>query len=186
MSAMTMRMKGLALVGLSVVALAIVGSAFARATFSDGTYRVGSDIKPGTYRTRGADGCYWARLHDFSGGLTSILANDNATGPAVVTILRSDRGFETNGCGNWTSRLTRITKSKTRFGAGTYIVGLDIAPGTYRSRGGNGCYWERMKSFVGDLNSTIANDNPAGPVVVTISRSDKGFKSDSCAVWSRL
>jgi hypothetical protein len=52
----------------------------------------------------------------------------------LVTLLRSDKGFESNGCARWTSNLARITKSKTRFGQGAFIVGTDIAPGTYRSR----------------------------------------------------
>lgn len=30
---------------------------------------------------------------------------------------------------------------------GTFIVGSDIAPGTYRSSGKYGCYWARLKSL---------------------------------------
>src|SRR6266480_2077471 len=89
--------------------------------FGDGTYRVGTgsgSVRPGTYRARGGSGCYWERLRNFSGGVNSILANDNAIGPVVVTILRSDRGFSSHDCGGWTSNLSRITKSMTRFGNG--------------------------------------------------------------------
>jgi len=103
--------------------------------FGDGTHAVGRDVAPGTYRTSGRNGCYWARLRSFNGSLSAIIANDNAVGPAVVTIARKDKGFETRGCGTWTSNLARITKSKTRFGQGTFIIGTDIAPGTYRARG---------------------------------------------------
>ncbi|MEP6978399.1 MAG: hypothetical protein ABI948_10140 [Thermoleophilia bacterium] len=154
-------------------------------TFADGTHAVGKDIPPGTYRTRGGNGCYWARLRSFGGGLNAIIANDNAQGPAVVTISRTDRGFETARCGTWTSNLARITKSKTRFGEGTYIVGTDITPGTYRARG-SGCYWARLRSFGGGLNSIIVNDNTTGSTIVTISRRDKGFQSSRCGTWTRL
>lgn len=154
--------------------------------FGDGTYRIGKDIPPGTYRTRGGEFCYWARLRSFSGSLNSILANENARGPEVVTILRTDKGFETRGCGTWTSNLARITKSKTRFGEGKFIVRTDIAPGTYRARGGQFCYWARLRSFTGDLQSIIANDNPRGSTIVTISRSDKGFQSNGCGTWTRI
>ncbi|MFD5799678.1 hypothetical protein ACFWIO_40395, partial [Streptomyces diastatochromogenes] len=42
----------------------------------DGDYQVGSDIKPGTYRTTGnTDGmCYWERAKDASGETDSVLA----------------------------------------------------------------------------------------------------------------
>ena len=72
-----------------------------RSTFGDGTWRVGFDIEPGTYRTTGTDSCYWARLSNFTGS-NDIIANDNARGPAIVTILRSDAGFTSSRCGTWT------------------------------------------------------------------------------------
>ncbi len=170
----------------STAGMVASSDAAALTRFGDGTYRVGRDVPPGTYRTRGRDGCYWERLRSFGGGLNAILANDNAAGPSVVTILRSDKGFTTHGCGSWTSNLARITTSSTRFGQGTFIVGTDIAPGTYRSRGGDGCYWQRLSSFTGGLNSIIANDNAVGSAIVTISRSDKGFGSNGCGTWTRF
>jgi len=122
-------------VGLLLAAL-LSGNAFGIGSFGgDGKYRVAQDVRPGTYRSLGGDGCYWARLKNFSGSLSSIVANENADGPTLVTIKSSDRGFETARCRNWTRNLRRITKSMTRFGEGTYIVRVDIAPGTYRSRG---------------------------------------------------
>jgi hypothetical protein len=179
---------------LSGGALALAGGAFAASlalqaaakTFGDGTYRVGSDVPPGTYRTRGGSGCYWERLRSFSGTLNAIIANENAAGPTIVTIGRRDKGFTTARCGRWTSNLARITKSTTRFGPGKYIVGVDIAPGTYRGHNTGGCYWERLRSFSGTLSAVIANDNPAGAPIVAISRSDRGFNSARCGTWSRF
>jgi len=169
-----------------VLAMSAVAAATTlRASFGDGTYRVGKDIRPGTYRSHGGEGCYWARLKNFSGSLGAILANENATGPTLVTILRRDKGFESQGCGNWTRNLHRITKSKARFGAGKYIVKTDIAPGTYRSRGGGGCYWARLRAFTGTLGAIIANDNPSGSTIVTIKPRDRGFESSGCGIWRR-
>lgn len=179
-------------IALVVGALAVATSATAATgarTFGDGTHRVGKDISAGTYRapkvSGGFAGCYWARLKNFSGSLNGILANGNESAPALVTIKPSDRGFETSGCGTWTSDLRRITKSRTRFGAGTYLVGVDVAPGTYVARAGSSCYWARLRGFAGDLSAIIANANPRGRTVVTISRSDKGFSSAGCGTWSR-
>lgn len=71
-------------------------------SFSDGTYAVGSDIEPGRYRSQGASSiCYWERTSDFSGVLSSILANDISEGDTVVDIRGTDVGFTARGCGVW-------------------------------------------------------------------------------------
>jgi hypothetical protein len=155
--------------------------------FSDGTYQVGTDIQPGTYRTReGSPGCYYARLRGFSNEINDILANANTYAPAVVTIKPTDAGFQSQGCGTWTKDLSAITGSKTSFGAGTYIVGTDIEPGTYRSSGSSGCYYERLRAFTADMNSIIANGNTNEPTIVTIAPTDAGFQSQNCGTWTRL
>lgn len=68
-----------------------------------GTYLVGEDIQPGTYRTAldGSSSCYWARLAGLSGELGDIIANDNVSGQAFVTIAETDVAFETSRCGEW-------------------------------------------------------------------------------------
>lgn len=47
--------------------------------------------------------CCWARLRNFTGE-NDILANDNVSGRAIVSIRSSDKGFKTAGCGAWTTR----------------------------------------------------------------------------------
>jgi hypothetical protein len=103
-------------------------------TFGDGTWVVGTDIKPGTYRAADAgNSCYWERLKNFSGSFGAIISNDNGSGgPLIVTIERSDEGFSTEDCGDWSDDLSPVTSSRNAFGDGTYIVGVDISPGTYR------------------------------------------------------
>jgi hypothetical protein len=70
-------------------------------TFDDGILIVRTDIEPGTYRNKGQTGCYYARLKDFTGGLGSILANNNTDDQAIVTILATDKGFKSTSCGTW-------------------------------------------------------------------------------------
>lgn len=68
--------------------------------FFDGTYRVGKQIKPGTYFIpKTADDCYWERL-DRKG---NILANNFVhEGTRVeVRIRPSDYSFHAEGCGEW-------------------------------------------------------------------------------------
>ncbi|MBA9002269.1 hypothetical protein [Thermomonospora cellulosilytica] len=75
---------------------------------------------------------------------------------------------------------------KDSFEDGTWTVGEDVKPGTYRTDGRvTNCYWERSTRG-GD---TIANDfvtNAPGGVTVTISPSDGGFTSEGCDRWLRV
>jgi hypothetical protein len=156
------------------------------ATIEDGTWFVGEDVRPGTYRLREpASLCYWARLKGFGGSLNDIIANGNVSDYGVVTIRPSDQGFETAGCGTWSKDLSQVTSSKVRFGEGTFIVGTDLRPGTYRSSGGDLCYWARLRDFRGQLGSIIANDFGEGRTIVTIKSSDEGFESTGCGEWVR-
>jgi hypothetical protein len=71
---------------------------------------------------------------------------------------------------------------------GTYRVGTDIVPGTYRTagpspQGESDCYWARLDS----LNSShiIKNNISTGPEVVTIQPSDTAFLTRSCQPWQK-
>lgn len=66
---------------------------------------------------------------------------------------------------------------------GTWLVGVDIKPGTYRASGGN-CYWERLSGMSGEFDDIIANGN--GPSTVTIKSGDEAFHSQTCAPWERV
>ncbi len=155
--------------------------------FSDGTFVVGKDIQPGTYRTRVASpGCYFARLKGFSGSTDDIIANDDTDAPAIITIASTDKGFQSTGCGTWTKDLSAITSSKTSFGDGTFFVGTDIQPGTYKSSGQQGCYYARLSGFDGTTDDIIANDNTDTPAIVTIAPTDKGFQAKGCGTWTKM
>ncbi|TVL88125.1 hypothetical protein [Streptomyces sp. SAJ15] len=160
----------------------------------DGTLQVGTDIKPGTYRSvdNGEDdGCYWERAKDSSGEPDSILANDNVVGASYVTVKATDKIFKSTGCADWELVPTKETGSpKTEVpGSGMYKVGVDIAPGTYKSTGNTeelGCYWERDKDALHDATtSIIANENVTGNGVVTIAPGDVYFKTNGCATWKK-
>lgn len=156
-------------------------------SFGSGVKQVGVEVVAGaTYRTRSArSGCYWARLSGFGGTLDEIIANDITDGPAVVTIGPNDVGFESTRCGTWTQDLSPITSNNEEFGEGTYIVGVDILPGTYRSEGNDFCYWARLSGFGGTLDDIIVNDIRDGSAIVTIDVSDAGFTSSGCNTWRR-
>ena len=67
---------------------------------------------------------------------------------------------------------------------GTWVVGTDVQPGTYRNSGTNrGCYWERLAGFSGESSDRIANGFSDDPQVVTIDPADVGFLSRGCGSW---
>jgi hypothetical protein len=68
-------------------------------------------------------------------------------------------------------------------GTGTFVVGTDITPGTYRADAQPGCYWARLNSL--DTSDIADNDNADGPVVVEILPSDKAFETNDCADFHR-
>jgi len=72
-------------------------------TFGDGVFEVGIDIAPGTYRSIGGNSSFptiWHRLSDFTGN--GIIAEGGCAGPSIVTIAKSDHGFESLNSGGWT------------------------------------------------------------------------------------
>lgn len=72
-------------------------------------------------------------------------------------------------------------------GEGTYLVGYDIAPGTYVSYNSDWCYWARLSGTSGDFDEIIANDfQEDGTSYVTIYPSDRAFESSNCSVWSMV
>ncbi|GAA1086856.1 hypothetical protein [Nocardiopsis metallicus] len=71
-------------------------------------------------------------------------------------------------------------------GTGTFLVGDEISPGTYRSEGTSSCYWARLSGTGGTLDSIIANNFGGGRQVVTISGSDVAFETSSCGGWTRI
>ncbi|MFN8026386.1 MAG: hypothetical protein U0W40_08585 [Acidimicrobiia bacterium] len=77
-----------------------------------GDYRIGYEMKPGTYKAPGYTGngaCKWQVVDDFThDGLNVKFGSQPAdeTTPGVVTIQvsSSDFGFTSEGCGDWTKQ----------------------------------------------------------------------------------
>jgi hypothetical protein len=160
-------------------------------TFGGGDLIVGADVQPGTYRTRTAQSfCYWERVSGFGGSLDEIIANGTGSGYFTVTIGAADAGFSSSGCGTWSADLSAVANPAGPITEdGVYIVGTDVAPGTWRSLGGGGfgCYAARLSGFGGTLNEVISNDIATeGGLIITIAPSDIGFESTGCGTWEKV
>lgn len=86
-------------VASSAAAMSQAQAAINANTISEGTWTVGSDVQPGTYRTRAAVGgtCYW-EVDNASGG---IVKNDIVTGGFPTVTLSAGQTFVTERCGDW-------------------------------------------------------------------------------------
>jgi multidrug efflux pump subunit AcrA (membrane-fusion protein) len=69
-------------------------------------------------------------------------------------------------------------------GSGTFLIGADVAPGTYRAAAQSGCYWARLSTL--NTADIIDNNNADGPVVVEIKASDKAFEAQGCADFHKI
>ena len=73
------------------------------------------------------------------------------------------------------------------FGDGTWIVGVDMDPGTYASPGGERCSWKRLSGLGGTRDETIVWELwPVGRQIVAISSTDAGFQTEDCGRWRLL
>ena len=171
--------------------------------FADGTWRVGTTVEPGIYRTLGGPACHWARLSGFGGTRAEVIADNYSSGPflagpQIVRIADTDAGFTATGCGTWRRQSTPPVPVPNATPAdGTWRVGIDVAPGTYRTPGtaatwppydwerfSKACRWARLSGFGGTDGEILgASSFSAGPQVVTIAATDAGFASNGCGTW---
>ncbi|GGN99756.1 hypothetical protein [Saccharibacillus kuerlensis] len=150
-----------------------------------GHYRIGKHIQPGLYRSTGSID-YWERTSGLSGTDKDRIVRFVPTGQTIVEIQDSDIGFISKGSGRWRPVSSGKSSPKTEFGAGTYIVGTDIAPGRYRSSKGVQ-YWAILSGFSGEKSDIRRSGSPNStvPVTVDIQSTDKGFTSTG-ASWIKI
>ena len=155
------------------------------AEFDDGVYIVGRDVVADTYIASGIEGeiCFWSRLTGFDGDPFNRMNTYASDGQAIATILASDTGFRSFGCGTWRHIVERQKTSK--FSDGTFEVGVDVEPGTYIATDATHatCRWRRLSDFTGTTGN-ILETIASGQKIVTIRDTDIGFASFGCGEWN--
>ena len=81
--------------------------------FGSGTFLVGDEVAPGRYRTTSySDDCVWQRLSGDARDLEYIQWGDTT----IVDIPPTDGGFDSHGCGTWSSDLSSSIAPGQPFG----------------------------------------------------------------------
>lgn len=150
-------------------------------TYSDGKYLVGKDIKSGLYKVTLTDTFtkmgYIERAKDLDMELDNIIANIVLSGDGYVEILDTDVAVKLQGVEIEPIKLEELQPSiKSEATDGIYLVGYDLAPGTYKveltDTVTNMGYVERAKKVSMGMNDIIANEIIQGPSYVKIQEGD--------------
>ncbi|MBX3031742.1 MAG: hypothetical protein KF809_16460 [Chloroflexi bacterium] len=139
---------------------------------------IGTDVRPGEVRKLTTT---LRRFGDLIVEVTEVAAED---GPRLRVSLRAATSTDDRVPRALTVHPQGRSTPTRRFGDGAWQVGRDISPGTYRASGGVDCYWARLDGLGGSLHDIIEDGRRSGSPVVTIKRSDTGFESQGCGVWS--
>jgi hypothetical protein len=152
------------------------------ATFGPGLHEVGQrGIRPGVYVTS-SELCSWERR----GSNGELVATDTGSGQVLVDVRTTDASFSSApGCGTWQAfdEDGGPGTALSSFGPGTFAVGAQVAPGRWRSDGGDLCYWERLRGLGGGLDELVASAGVPGPTEVVVSPPDVAFSSFGCGTW---
>ena len=129
-------------------------------------------------------------MGDFSGeygegGSNFVIRRSGPT--SIADIAPEDAGFYSRGCGTWSDDLSPVTTPGEPFPDGTYLVGVDIAPGRYRATAPTDrCLWFRLDEFggvYGAYEGAFAISIGWLPVV-DVAPSDAGLLTAGCGTWS--
>lgn len=148
---------------------------------ADGIYRVGSEIAIGKWRSTGTgDRCSWERYDDQG----EINRNYYGYAGGVITVQSDDFEIELENCGTWVyienQEQTLEPEASSPKDDGIYLVGVDIAPGLWRSTGqSDDCYWTHN-----DGNQEIIDNHfgQAGGSMI-IHESDFEVAMENCGTW---
>ena len=156
--------------------------------FGEGTFFVDSEVAPGRYRAIDpSESCRWYQLHGFGERYGRDLLEFGGQRPnsaqrgddTIVDISDRSAGFVSAGCGTWSNDLSPVATPGQPFPDGTYIVGIDVAPGRYRPSTPESCTWRRLKPLAASTATGMVRYYWAGQgSVADIAPEDAGFSSE--------
>ena len=174
----TASLFAVAVVFLAGCEAAAIGSAGGRD--GDGTFLVGKDIEAGTYQTDGVGDMCYADTTDANG---RIINQTVQHGRVTFVIDPAAKLFKTTGCGTWEKADLSTANDPSTFDDGSYLVGVDVQPGTYQTKGvGDLCYAD-TESETGEI---LDQEVQYGTVTFVIHPDAYTFESSGCGTWTKV
>ena len=136
-----------------------------------GTYIVGTEVAPGLYRVAG----YWALLDDEFDIIENDGVYDNGLGLMVVPESGA-KYVEISGEAVSLEQAPSLPVLLAGYTEGTYLVNVDIEPGTYRVSDSDYAYAARLSPMPDGSWDIIDNDGNEGNVIIKIAPSDFAFE----------
>lgn len=81
-------------------------------------------------------------------------------------------------------RTPRPTTVARTFSEGTWEVGVELKPGTYRATATGDCDWARLSDASGLPTAVLGSATGSGSRLVTIGKRDVAFTSTGCGRWT--
>lgn len=115
------------------------------------------------------------------GIIAAAVGHDGGQGPTVHTVDSTYTGRQ-SAVPAPTAKQTRPPASITE---GTWEIGAEVKPGTYKTTATAHCYWARLSSF--DTSDIIDNGNlnPGAHGVLSIKNTDKAVQLSGPCEWVR-
>ncbi|HEY0118457.1 MAG TPA: hypothetical protein VGC04_06735, partial [Cellulomonas sp.] len=163
-------------------------------SFGEGQFRVGTDIAAGRYKTTiPADSlCYIESAATNGDIIDNVLVYMSVSTTYYWDVDATDGIVTSQDCGTWhTVSPSDAPQLVAQPADGRFRVGIDIAPGTYRTvvpgSESMACYVESSNGFRGSA-TVLNNANFDGGATVnwTVSPSDVGFESEGCGTWTKV
>lgn len=70
------------------------------------------------------------------------------------------------------------------FSDGSWLVGSEVRPGTYRATADGTCSWTRLGEPQAGIEQVIASGIGSGPRLVTVGKRDVSFRASGCGRWT--
>ena len=123
------------------------------------------EIEPGLYANDADLDCQWERRDAFGTMMVEGAA------PHVLVEMRGNEELFSEGCGTWHLYVPPVEPANG-FGDGDWLVGEDVAAGTYRSSPAAAdpdlCTWEVGSGFLHELREVMGTGFPNGPADVQL------------------
>ena len=182
----------------ALVAGVILGSVALTGCFGAGSYRVTTPLRstqmpPGLWRSLGGANCTWTR---YTNGSQVAGTNVRTNGPQYMQLPDSDSSVSVGNCYPFWQQpgafVRPLVQPGSPFGDGDFLVGYEVATGTYVSTAtaGQTCTWAVVQGFHGN---TAGGNNPdivrgtttnKGAPTAIIRAGDFGFTSQGCGQWN--